>query len=79
MEQPQQGSPRFEQDPYPRMIIVVVAVAIALFLLIAGIMAYDFVSRANRARTTPVQIMEEPAAPAPDGPGTRGTQTEVTP
>ena len=79
MEHPPHGSPSFEQDPYPKMIIVVIVIAIALFMLIAGVMAYDFVSRANKARTAPVRIMEESAPPAPGEPGVNGARIPVTP
>ncbi|HNR31519.1 MAG TPA: hypothetical protein PKI11_11575 [Candidatus Hydrogenedentes bacterium] len=47
---------RFERDPFPRMIIVLIIVTVILFLLIAGVMAYDFILR-NRtpARPDPAQ------------------------
>lgn len=78
MSQPQPDPPHFEQDPFPRMIIVVVVIAIALFFVIAGIMAYDFISRASDARVAPVH-MDEAAPPAPDVPGTDSAAMPVSP
>lgn len=40
----QQGKkPAFEKDPYPKMIIVCIAITILLLLIILGVMFMDFV------------------------------------
>ena len=39
------NQPHGNPDPYPRMIIVLVAITMLLFLLVAGVMFYDFVLR----------------------------------
>lgn len=60
--------PRAERDPYPKMIIVLIAVTLLLFLLVAGVMVYDFAARGRSPSTVPGTALmnDEP----PDSAGT---------
>jgi len=64
--------PAFEKDPYPKMIVFCIVLSAILFLLIAGVMFFDFFYRLQRQQPapgpgpqqhTPAHQTEAPATP----------------
>lgn len=55
--------PQTERDPYPKMIIVLIAVTLVLFLLVAGVMVYDFVNRGRSPSNAPGTMRVENGPP----------------
>lgn len=70
------SSPRSERDPYPKMIIAVIAITLLLFLLVAGVMAYDFIARGRTPSALPASAItdDEPPASRPVNLETGGAQ-----
>ena len=87
-EQPGPPFPTNERDPFPKMIIVCAMISAVLFVIIASVLAYDFVQRQKRTihenapalvTPSPIPPKSERALPEGEGPAKLGTTSAGSP